>query len=774
MKLRFVPVPSLISVCSFSLLLFLFSPFTLRSQIDLSTGWRLHFGDDPAWAAPDFSDSTWAEVDPSLPWEEQGFKENDGYAWYRLRFTLPTSLRNQSKFKEGLRFLLGAIDDCDAVYLNGQIIGQTGQFPDEPGPMVSAWDAPRRYVIPADHPALHWDGDNLLAVRVFDSGGPGGMFGAGPRNVDMTDLADFLRLDANAEPFLFLKNDTVQKTVFIENTFNKPIGGEYWVRVFERKKPGGMVEIRGPQASLRDLSPGQPKVVFEQKTAVQIKAGERLALVCSFPKVEGASLSLVFTEKKTGKPLRATLETPYILTPPESPKPHICNAQVYGARPGAPFLYTIAATGQQPMMYEASGLPPGFKINPKTGIITGSTKERGMFNLTLTATNNLGADSKVVNVVIGDNIALTPPMGWNSWNCWGLSVSDERVRASADAMVSSGLIHHGWTYMNIDDGWEAAERDPKTGDIQPNDKFPSMNGLSDYLHSLGLKMGIYSSPGPLTCGGYLGSWQHERQDAQTWADWHIDYVKYDWCSYGQIAPEKPSLAEMKKPYQVMQAALSLNNRDIVYSLCQYGMGDVWEWGGAVGGNLWRTTGDITDTWESLRSIGFQQDKPAPFARPGHWNDPDMLIVGWLGWGDHLRQTRLTPTEQYTHISLWAMLSAPLLIGCDLSRIDPFTYNLLANDEVLAIDQDALGKSARPVLKDRDIQIWVKELSDGGRAVAVFNLSDENRTVLFDWAALGLKDYATVRDAWRQQDVGKFGKSFESEVYAHGVRLLVLR
>ena len=229
---------------------------------------------------------------------------------------------------------------------------------------------------------------------------------------------------------------------------------------------------------------------------------------------------------------------------------------------------------------------------------------------------------------------------------------------------------------------------------------------------------------------------------------------------------------MKKPYQVMRAALSNINRDIVYSLCQYGMGDVWQWGEEVGGNLWRTTGDITDTWESLRDIGFQQAKSSPYARPGHWNDPDMLIVGWVGWGDKLHQTRLSPTEQYTHLSLWAMLSAPLLIGCDLTRIDPFTYNLLANHEVLAIDQDALGKQAVRVFDQKDIQIWVKELTDGSRAVAVFNLSDENRTVRFDWADLGLSsDYTKLRDVWRQQDLGKLSKSFDTEVLAHGVRLL---
>lgn len=748
----------------------LLSALLATAQVDLSTGWRFRLGDDPAWAEPDFADTIWSEPVIGETWETQGFADYDGHAWYRVHFHLPASLREKAKVKDGLRLLLGTIDDCDMTYLNGQLIGQTGQFIYEPE-YASAWDKPRRYAIPADHPALRWDADNVLAVRVYDGGGPGGIFGPGPRNLDMTDVMDFLNLDATSEPFVFVGKDSVQKTVFLENAFSRPVEGEYTVQVTAQPAPSARVEVKGKEASLNDLKPAAPKAIFEQKTAVTVKAGERLALRTTFPRSEGAVLSVVFSEKKTGKTLRATAETPYILTPPEPLKPRINNAQVYGARPGTPFRYTIAASGQRPMMFEASGLPPGFKINPATGIISGSTKERGMYNLTLKATNSIGSDTKLVNVIIGDNIALTPPLGWNSWNCWGLSVSDERVRASADAMLSSGLANHGWSYMNIDDGWEAPERHPKTGAIMPNEKFPNMDSLCDYVHSLGLNIGIYSSPGSLTCGGYLGSWQHEQQDAQTWADWGIDYLKYDWCSYGQIAP-KPTLDEMKKPYQVMRAALSNINRDIVYSLCQYGMGDVWQWGEEVGGNLWRTTGDITDTWASLRDIGFQQAKCSPYARPGHWNDPDMLIVGWVGWGDKLHQTRLSPTEQYTHLSLWAMLSAPLLIGCDLTRIDPFTYNLLANHEVLAIDQDALGKQAVRVFDQKEVQIWVKELADGSRAVAVFNLSEENRAVRFDWTDLGLPaSYTKLRDVWRQQDLGKLGKSFETEVLAHGVRLL---
>jgi len=748
-----------------------FSTFSY-AQIDLSQEWRYHVGDDPAWAASDFNDENWTTLSPQMTWEEQGFPDVNEYVWYRFKFTLPKSLKEKSKLKDGIRILLGKIDDCDETFLNGQMIGKTGMFPEDSTGYSTAWDMLRRYVVPADHPALHWDAENTLAVRVYDGGGPGGFHGKDPRNLDMTDLFDFLQMDATSEAFVFTEKNELRKTVFLSNAFSKTVEGQYVVKVFENKKPEMEIRVKGKEVAVQDLKKeANDKPAFEEKKTVVLKPGERLVLTTTFVRSEQPQhVRFVFTEKTTRKTLNAAAETPYLLTPPESPKPRINNADVYGARPGVPFQYTIAASGQRPIMYEAKTTMKGLRLDPKTGIITGTVTERGMFTILLTATNNLGSDSKTINVIIGDNIALTPPLGWNSWNCWGLSVSDERVRASADAMISTGLASHGWTYMNIDDGWEAAERDPKSGAILTNEKFPDMPALSEYVHSLGLKIGIYSSPGPLTCGGYLGSWQHEQQDAQTWADWGIDYLKYDWCSYGQIAPQKPSLDEMKKPYQVMRAALSNINRDIVYSLCQYGMGDVWTWGEEVGGNLWRTTGDITDTWESLHDIGFQQAKSSPYARPGHWNDPDMLIVGWVGWSARLHQTRLSASEQYTHISLWAMLSAPLLIGCDLSRIDAFTYNLLANDEVLAIDQDAVGKQAVPVIQNKDVQIWVKELSDGSRAVAVFNLTEQASKVSFDWSDLGLSGYSKVRDVWRQQDLGKFGKSFSTEVNGHGVQL----
>jgi len=486
------------------------------------------------------------------------------------------------------------------------------------------------------------------------------------------------------------------------------------------------------------------------------------------PENKSYEVTYVFEEDRSKKEVVAKEGIPYILTPMASASPKIHAAAVFGVQPGSPFLFRIPATGDRPISYDATGLPAGLQIDKQTGIITGVIASKGNFKVKLIAKNKISSASKNFTIICGDNVRLTPALGWNSWNCWGLSVSDEKVRTSARAMFSK-LADHGWTYVNIDDGWE--DKRNAEGEMLTNQKFPDMKALCDYVHSLGLRIGIYSSPGTLTCGEYAGSYQHEEQDAKTYAQWGIDYLKYDWCSYGQIAPAQPSLDEYKKPYIVMKEALKKNHRDILYSLCQYGMGDVWKWGAEVGANSWRTTGDITDTWSSLSSIGFSQDKSAPYTAPGHFNDPDMLIVGKVGWGPSLHDTRLTPDEQYTHISLWALLSSPLLIGCDMSQLDDFTLNLLTNDEVIAINQDALAKPAKKIFHKNQVQVWTKELQDGSTAIGIFNLDDKPNKQIIDFASLKLSSKLKLRDAWRQKELGSFSNSYSATLPAHGVILL---
>jgi alpha-galactosidase len=365
---------------------------------------------------------------------------------------------------------------------------------------------------------------------------------------------------------------------------------------------------------------------------------------------------------------------------------------------------------------------------------------------------------------VKDNgIARTPAMGWNSWNKFAGRVDDASVRAMADAMVSSGMKAAGYTYINIDDTWEGDARDAQ-GNITTNSKFPDMKALADYVHSKGLKIGIYSSPGPVTCAGYLGSYGHEAQDAKTYAAWGIDYLKYDWCGASMLHPleDEPAL------YQLMGEALQATGRDIVYSLCQYGQLDVWKWGAEVGGNSWRTTGDIRDTWQSMANIGFRQDVIAQYAKPGHFNDPDMLEIGNGG---------MTDTEYRTHMSLWSMLASPLLAGNDLRTMTPAIHDILTNREVIAIDQDSLGVQATRVWASDDSasvrrEIWTRPLAKGGNAVAVFNRGPDSAQVTVDFAKLGIDlRRKTVRDLWEHRNVKVKGTQYVASVPSHGVVML---
>ncbi|MBC8108783.1 MAG: NPCBM/NEW2 domain-containing protein [Anaerolineae bacterium] len=455
-------------------------------------------------------------------------------------------------------------------------------------------------------------------------------------------------------------------------------------------------------------------------------------------------------------------DLPKIASTAPRDKPEIHGPRVVGTTPGRPFLFQVPATGKSPLEFSADGLPEGLSIDRATGIITGSVKSPGESIVTLHVRNGSGDSKRKLKLVAGDHkLALTPPMGWNSWNVWGTSVDAAKIRAAADALVSSGLAAHGYSYINIDDAWEGS-RDEQ-GNIRTNEKFGDMKALADYVHAKGLKLGIYSSPGPKTCAGFEGSFNHEEQDARTWASWEIDYLKYDWCSC--------TSKDHKAPYATMRAALDKIDRDIVYSFCQYGWSDVWTWGAGTGANLWRTTGDITDSWNSMSSIGFSQSRLAPFAGPGHWNDPDMLVVGHVGWGPKIRPTRLKPIEQQTHITLWAMLGAPLLIGCDLTKIDDFTRDLLCNDEVLDVNQDPLGQVARQIKVDGQIETWSRPLHDGTIAVAVFNRGIDEGKWMLSWSDVGLTGTQPIRDLWQHKKHGDSDGNLSGTISAHGSVML---
>jgi alpha-galactosidase len=357
-----------------------------------------------------------------------------------------------------------------------------------------------------------------------------------------------------------------------------------------------------------------------------------------------------------------------------------------------------------------------------------------------------------------NGLAKTPPMGWNSWNRFAGRIDDATVRAIADAMVSNGMKAAGYEFVNIDDTWQGDSRDAQ-GNITTNKKFPDMKALADYVHSRGLKIGIYSSPGPNTCAGYEGSYGHEDQDARTYAAWGIDYLKYDWCGARNIYKDE----EMQPVYQVMGDALHSTGRPILFSLCQYGRKEVWKWGQDVGGNAWRTTGDIRDAWDWMAKIGFDQDALAAYAGPGHWNDPDMLEIGNGG---------MTDTEYRTHLSLWAMLAAPLLAGNDLRSVPRPVLDILTDSDVIAIDQDKEGRQARRIWKSGEQEVWIRDLADGAQAVAIFNRAAADANVTVSWSDLGIKNAPKKgRDLWQHKDVPLAKAGYSGNVPGHGVVLL---
>ncbi len=484
----------------------------------------------------------------------------------------------------------------------------------------------------------------------------------------------------------------------------------------------------------------------------------------------------------------APASAPVILTPPSPKTPLIHGPKIFGVRPGSPFLYTIPATGDRPMTFSADGLPAGLKLDETNGRITGALGQAGTFQVTLRAKNSLGAADRAFKIVVGDDIALTPPMGWNSWNCWGGGINQEKVLHSAHAMVKAGLDQHGWTYVNIDDGWQGA-RGGELNAIQPNPKaFPDIKGMVDEIHGMGLKAGIYSTPWVTSYAGHVGgssenadgAWDHTTMtkgpknqkvlpfaigkyhfftnDAKQWAAWGIDYLKYDW------APNE--LPETKE----MEDALRASGRDIVLSLSNNTTNSLFNIIGDMSkvANCWRIGGDIGDSWGSIVGHGFHQDKWAPFARPGHWNDPDMFEIGASGGG---KPKRLTPDEQYAHVSQWCLVSAPLLLGCDLDHLDDFTVSLLNNDEVLDVNQDELGKEATSVSKQGDLEIYARPLADGTWVAGLFNLGNAPASVTLKWTDIGISGSQKVRDLWRQKDLGAFTDSFSSPVNPHGVVLV---
>jgi hypothetical protein len=663
------------------------------------------------------------------------------YGWYRIRFTMPEAFITNSNPLVSLD--LGRIDDADETYLNGTLIGKTGRMPADKGGYASAWSQERRYTISRQNLKQ----DNILAIRVYNDSGEAGIRGNGI-SISLPSMTDGIKLSST-------ESATKARTAAIDLTCSN---------TFPVTQKGRI------QMTLKDVESGKTLKTIDKSIA--LKANDKRSFSVTYPVGQHVHLYSTFTGND-GKTVNSAYSPKYILTPPAPLTPRYNGALVFGVRPESPVIFRMAFSGEKPLHYSVKGLPDGLTVDEQKGVISGTLQKRGDYEMTLVAENAKGKVEQPFTIKVGDKIALTPPMGWNSWNCWGLSVSQDKVKSSAQAILDKGLADFGYSYVNIDDAWEAAQRNPD-GTIAVNKKFSDMKKLGDWLHSNGLRFGIYSSPGDRTCGGYLGSLGHEQQDAETYNSWGIDYLKYDWCGYShEFDPSKDhTQAAYVWPYLHMERYLRQQPRDIFYSLCQYGMADVWKWGTAVDANSWRTTGDITDSWESLYEIGFnRQNELYPYAGPGHWNDPDMLIVGKVGWGDNLRNTRLTPDEQYTHISLWSLLAANMLIGCDVAQMDDFTLNLLCNNEVNAVSQDILGKQAKCDVKDGYIQIWRRPLADGSFALGIFNLGDSDTDVNLAkyLAPLNISKLTSIRDLWRQADLSTTDVTYP--IVSHGVKFL---
>jgi alpha-galactosidase len=463
--------------------------------------------------------------------------------------------------------------------------------------------------------------------------------------------------------------------------------------------------------------------------------------------------------------IASRLEEPVILTPPPPFTPRINGAGVFGVGPGSPFLFTIAATGRRPIVFSAENLPEGLRLDPQTGRITGSIQNRGEYIVILKAKNSLGRNQRELKIVCGDTIALTPPMGWSSRLCFARTVDDAKVRSAAEAMIQSGLIDHGWTYVNIDEGWMS-----QSNDSDPNVKFPDMTALCDYIHGKGLKAGIAAPRTRYNADDPMEACRQQEKDIERFAEWGFDYYKFNWATYMQVNREK-ALPGLKEIYQLIKTSLNKTRRDMVFSVYAPSLFRVM--GDEIGGNCWLATPDISDSWTNLSNIGFSQAGHEQSAKPGHWNNADLLVVGTIGW-QNPHPTRLTPNEQYTQVSLWCLLCSPLLVSCDLTKLDEFTLNLLTNDEVLALNQDPLGVQARRVSQAQESEVWMKELDDGSLAVGLFNHGEIENKVAANWADLGITGKQIVRDLWRQKDLGEFENQFAPTVGRHGVVLIRLR
>jgi alpha-galactosidase len=743
-----------------------------KAEIDISTGWKFSPGDDLQWAKPDFDDSRWTPILCNHVWETQGFENHDGFAWYRLEVVFPIKFKKEAMDK-GLELTIGKVNDVDQTFLNGHLVGQNGKLLPAHTKITTNFiqektslKENRKYTLQAEDGRIFWGRKNVIAIRVFDRGNNGGLYGSRP-HIRALDLSDVIKISAHQLDFQMLENHGYFKSIIVQNTSpNSTFAGVIKINVISSETQ--FTAFKTAQHLL--LKPGQMDTLD-------------YSFISSFykPFIAYYEFSISSIENVT-----VMEHVPYLQTPKPTKSPKINGPKIYGVRPGSPFLYRIPATGQRPMSFTIIDLPDGLALESTTGIITGKIKKSGEYIATLQAINQYGKDERLFKIVVGKTLALTPPMGWNSWYIHYDRITDTLMRQAADEMVNSGMADYGYQYVNIDDCWmvKTNSEDPiiggpprdENGILLPNKRFPDMNAMTDYIHSIGLKAGLYISPGPRTCAGYTGSYEHENLDAETFAKWGFDFLKYDWCSYSKVARGQ-TRGDFINPYRKMWNELQNLDRDIVLNLCQYGMGNVWEWGGQYG-NCWRTTGDLgledNSNMPGFYNIGLSNAQHWKYARPGAWNDPDYILIGWVGNAYKMgvgEKTKLTPDEQYFYMAMWSLMTAPLIFSGDMNKLDPFTLNVLCNNEVINVNQDPLGQQAKIVRSNKNELVLAKDLEDGSKAVGLFNLKNESAIMSITSEELNISALGQVRNLWQQKDLGEFEAQFVGKVSAHGVLLL---
>ena len=740
------------------LIIILFNCCTNPDQIiiDLTTPWKFNKGDDINWAKPEYEDDYWDNINPTIYWENQGYEDYDGYAWYRIKFYLPTHMKMRAYLKDTVQFNLGKIDDTEQTYLNGYLIGQNGKnIPENIKKHFDAFENDstafnknRLYKLHVNDARLLWDKENVLAIRVHDHYLNGGMY-SNEKNISIKDIKDYIVFNINNNTYNFESRDHLFATC---NLFN----------ISKKENFYGELKI-----VIKNVETN--KIVYENTNKIKIKPEKNIEIAYDY-KLNSSQKHIAyykFEEKNSHIEIDIHEEIPYILTPEEPVEPRINCAKIFGSKIGAPIIFTVATSGKRPMRFYSNNLPSGLNLDSIQGILTGRIWESGNYYFTVSASNEHGETKETIRLKVGDKIALTPPMGWTSEYVWGTDIDSAKILNTAKAIKESGLINYGWTYVNIDDGWQDTSRNNEKNELFGNQKFSNIKILCDSIHMLGLKVGIYSSPGQYTCAGNLGSLNYAFLDIWTWYLWGIDFLKYDWCSYENIARDK-SIEELQKPFFIMNRALSQLRKNVVYSICQNGIGEVWKWGELTGGNMWRTSTDVKFTWKNILNNGFSLSDLADYTKQGHWNDPGLLLLG--SEKKDINKKYLTVDEQYSYMSLWCLLSAPLILSCDIEKLDDFSMSLLTNNEVIAINQDILGKQAKKIFTENNIEIWIKPLSDGSHAIGIFNLGKEDINYTLNLIDIGFEEEYIIRDLWRQKNYEPTISKFEVQIPYHGVVL----